>query len=570
MIKNRYRRTVLSAASFFCGIGLSAEPAGEPVDRFVYTGKSGVSFTVTPAGLTSVTLAGREVIRGDWHAVNGDWVNKLKGTVEFGKASDQSLDTVAPDHARVRHAHSNAVVTYDYTFADEDVTVRMRVENNHPADSIRVTGFQGLQVNWQEVPKGMMTCTHGSWLTAHPGEFFHPSMENKIGGTYGADAGLGVGCSPANLTLLPTITMWDYADWSQTTDTKPSREFLPKRNLQYFVACEIPAGGARTFGLTIRVSGNTDWRHLLQPYKDWFTRVLGPVRYTGDHRPIIQLCANKSVAYITPQNPYGFHDGIARLDLTNGVQQFCDELIPLLKQVNGQGVIIWGQQGTEKRGAEYRPDFDVLPPEVETNWPAMKKRFDEAGLKLGVATRPDSIPTRISWKSDGLVDLDPKNAGHLAMLLARFKTMREKGCSLFYMDCFGMRFEDVELARYLREQLGPEVQLYSEMSCDTILPYVGLYMEINYKDGEGDAPGKGGIMWLSEQQWAVMRWLAPGIVTAVRPHITDKESASGRYYRWMLEHEMTPLEQPWPLKGSAPKLKEMLPQFVDGNGQWIQ
>ena len=78
---------------------------------------------------------------------------------------------------------------------------------------------------------------------------------------------------------------------------------------------------------------------------------------------MIQICANKSVQYITKENPYGYHDGFNRLDTAEGVKSFCDTLIPLLKDAHGQGVIIWGQQGTEPRGAEYRPDFDILPPE---------------------------------------------------------------------------------------------------------------------------------------------------------------------------------------------------------------
>jgi len=541
----------------------------ETTPPFVYADKAGVQFTVTADGLTAITLAGRTVAKGNWHAVNADWINKAPGKVNIGKILDKSMTVLDNHSVLVRQRYPDAEVTFRYTFAGEDVTIKAKVENTHPTESIQVIGFQGLQLSWQTPPQGMLPCMHGSWLVAHPGQFFHPSMDNKIGGTYGADATLGVGASPLNATLLPTITMWDYADWTPVNANKNSREFCPRRNLQYFVAQTIEPESARTFGFQIRVSANTDWRHLLQPYKEYFTTLLGPVRYQADPRPIIQMCANKSVQYITPQNPYGYHDGWMRLDQKEGVQQFCDQLIPLLKSVNGQGVIIWGQQGSEPRGAEYRPDFDVLPPETEANWVTLQARFHDAGLKLGVATRPDSMPIRLDWKSDGLVNLNPDDPGQMEMLWARFKHMIDKGCTLFYMDCFGMRIEDVKIARFLREKMGPNILTFSEMSCDAILPYTGLYLEVGFHgDDVKDPENAGNIAWLSAQQWEIMRWLVPGISTAARPHIADKDSKTGNYYRWMLERRMTPLEQPWQTQAGALPLKALLPVYFDEKGQW--
>ncbi len=62
-------------------------------------------------------------------------------------------------------------------------------------------------------------------------------------------------------------------------------------------------------------------------------------------------------------------------------------LIPVLKRAGGQGVIVRGQGATTRARAMYRPDFDVLPPEVEANWPTLAQRFHDAGLKIGVCTR---------------------------------------------------------------------------------------------------------------------------------------------------------------------------------------
>jgi hypothetical protein len=418
----------------------------------------------------------------------------------------------------------------------------------------------------------MLPCTHVSWLRAHPGVSFHPG-EIKIGGTYGAAGDLGIGTSPAHADLLRTLTMWDFADWTPPEASRTSRENSPSRNLQYFVNASVPPEGARTFGLWVRISRNPEWHHLLEPYKDWFRATLGPVRYAPDHRPLLQMCVNKSVQYITPRNPYGYHDGWARLDTAEGTAEFCDKLVPLLKAVNGQGVIIWGQQGTEPRGAEYRPDFDVLPPETATNWVTLQSRFREAGLKLGVATRPDSIPTRASWTHDTLVTLDPDDADHLEMLWRRFRNMMDKGCRLFYLDCFGMRVEDVAIMRFLRERMGPDVQTYSEMHCDAILPFTGLYMEAVYQGGTTPEDARFDIMWLGPGQWEMLRWLADDrISVAARPRTENAPAAlpAGFHYRWMLERHLTPLEQPWALQPGAAVLRDLLPQWLDARGQWLK
>ena len=51
---------------------------------------------------------------------------------------------------------------------------------------------------------------------------------------------------------------------------------LPSRRLIYFAASPIPARGARTFDLKLRVSPDLDWKHLLEPYRQHFQATFGP------------------------------------------------------------------------------------------------------------------------------------------------------------------------------------------------------------------------------------------------------------------------------------------------------
>ena len=54
--------------------------------------------------------------------------------------------------------------------------------------------------------------------------------------------------------------------------------------------------------------------------------------------------------------------------MPEGADAFCETILPVLKANEGQGVIVWGQGGDDPRGGMYRPDFDILPPEVEKQW----------------------------------------------------------------------------------------------------------------------------------------------------------------------------------------------------------
>ena len=557
-----------AAAAVLAGAASAAEPAAP--EPFVYRSDKAVAFTVTADGLSSIRLGGREVARGSWRAHNADGLFGLgSSSVQMRDLADRRMSVLAPDRVRVEHVHKDAAVSYLYTFAGEDATIEARVSNHHAADDLTVVGFRGLRFTWGKAPAGHLPCWHGSYIRAHPGEMFHPGAMVKIGGTFGSDGTFGVGTSPSNTRLARTLTHWDYADWTPVERKSDSRDRDPRRDLGYFVRVTLAPGSAATVRFHLRVSTSADWKHLLAPYKAYLRRALGPVRYNPDCRPVIQCCVNKAAKYITPDNPYGYHDGLNRLDTAAGVKQFCDALIPLLKRINGQGVLIWGQQGSEVRGCEYRPDFDVLPPETEANWKTLQARFAEARLHLGVCTRPDSIAVRATWTHDGLVELDPDRPGHLNMLWRRFEKMIAKGCTLFYMDCFGMRGDDWRTMRFLREKMGPDVQTFAEWHHDAILPFTGLYTEATYRPAAEGKPEGYDIAWLGARRWEIVRWLMDDRIAVVaRPRIKDEEA--GKAYDCFLRNHLTPMEQLWPLRQRLDLLAKLLPLYLDEKGRWLK
>lgn len=229
---------------------------------------------------------------------------------------------------------------------------------------------------------------------------------------------------------------------------------------------------------------------------------------------------------------------------------------------------MWGQGGENPRGQMYRPDFDVLPPQVDSNWGIIASRFKAAGLKLGVATRPHDVVTPLDWKTDQTISINPDDAGHRDMLWKRYSNMINRGCSMFYLDSFGDAFEDVKLMRFLREKLGPDVLTFCEHQTDAIMPYSGGYSETTFTAGSN---GKAGSyrLWSDEKTWEIYQWLCPGAQMAARifefkggqPAGTDVEPNE-----WFISRQITPLVGTDDFRGRLWTMPDVEKKYMDGSG----
>jgi hypothetical protein len=283
---------------------------------FVHRSPQGVEFEVTAKGLAAIRAGGRTLASGGWSLFNAEpWFKDAgAGVVRAGPVQEKSLEVLGPRQARVVHAGGQVSTTFDYTFDGEDVTISARVENRHPDEPINVVGFSGLTFAFDRPPQGLMQVQHISYFQAHGLGLCHPGFWSKIGGSYAVDSAVGVGVSPWKTGWTRTLILWDYASWEVD-----QREKSPRRRLMYFVGAAVPARGARTFDLRLRVSPNRDWQHLLAPYREHFRATFGAVRYDADYRWIASDYVNQSQQAISPENPYGLHGGHRRLDLSAGV-----------------------------------------------------------------------------------------------------------------------------------------------------------------------------------------------------------------------------------------------------------
>ena len=536
-----------------------AETSGAKQEVLIATAPGGITFTVTADGLSSIKVGDVEVARGGWHAVNADGRFKAgSDKVRIGKIIEKSIEVTVPGRARVRHVHEDAVAVYDYEIAGEDVTIHARVENNHPDEPLAVAGFEGLAFTFAAPPQGQMPSWHVSYLQHVGIKICHPSYWVRVGGSWAADGRFGAGLTP--LATGPARTMFH---WDRNWAVKQPEDDKGPRRLAYYVPAPVPPGGARAFAMRLRVSANTDWRHLLEPYKEHFLATWGPLRYKPDHRPVVQF-ASADKTHVTPDNPFGFNGPNRRFDLPEGAKAFCDWVIPGMKEAGAGGIVFWALQGHDPREAMYRPDFDVFPPPIEANLPTLNRRFTEADLRWGVCARPGEIAYRANWTSDTTVRINPDDPEHIGMMLARFKKMADAGCTVFYLDTFGSSLEDVRAMIRYRERLGADVQTYVEHQCDAVMPYSGAYTEVNYS-----AEKKQYGVLIGTRNWEVFRWLL-GDPSAIVVSRCDFKPAGAEesVFRFLMRNRMSPMVGDWQVGKVAPELKALGAEFLEAPYKW--
>ena len=544
----RHMKTIFSILSIAV-IGFGTAFA-EETNLVKFSSKDGkIVYTVTGDGLRSVSVAGHELATGSWIAydaapmLTADW--KADGPkhpqVAGGSApylypnllkaiQERQVRKTGENSAQVVQKSEGLTTTTDYLFEDGDVTITARLDNIS-GETLKIPTLGGLRLVFPDIPKGRMLTWHTTYLQHIHREAFHPAWNNRIGGAYAVGGRIGVGVSPGSVAamsdpftnpIIPTFIHWDHERWEQELRDKETIRWL-----SYAERREIPAGGALTMRLHIRFSADSgkedDWKTLLEPYKKHFLRVTGGMQYKPDFRMVASTYINHSQAAYDPvSNPYALHGGFHRFDTAEGVDLFCNRFIPAIKTLDGQGMLIWGHSGDHPRGAMYRTDIDVIPPELERGLREIAKRFKEAGLHLGICTRPGELTVSGSWTHDNVLHMAPSEQSQIDDLINRFRKVRDMGMTTFYLDSFGVRPEDVEIMRILRKELGPDIQTYAEQPCDLILAFGGGYSETSFH-GNGTSEGvtqDHWTLWVGEREVAIYRWLMGNVPIVTRHYDT--------------------------------------------------
>jgi hypothetical protein len=511
---------------------------------FVYKAPSGFSFTITPDGLTAIDLDGKTIAAGKWRT------NSPGKSFGAGDILAQSMRVTSPTSVRVWQQQQYVTTTFDYIFDGEDLTIKARVENSHLTQTIGIAIFGTLVFTFEHGPTGhMMTGRSPDDISA-----MHPSHANKIGGSYSIDKGVyGVGMTPINTGFTRAFLCW-------------SGQKSPDRSFRYSAQKAIPPGGADTFWMKMRLSKNTDWHHLLQPYKDHFLATYGPLRYKPDHRFFSQGVLGDE-SWRKEGNPLGVQPD-RRVDLPQGMKSYCEAQVKRLKLANGQGTLLWAYQGADPRGAMYRTDFDVIPPAVLANFPIGRKIFKDAGMHFGLTARPGEFTYRGTWVHDYTSGIDPADKAYLDTYVRRFKNAIDLGATAFYTDSYGNSLEHAESMKYYRDKIGPNIQTFAEMHCDAMAPNSGFYTEVHYKGG--DDPEKAyTLAWIDTNFIDICRWLVGDVGSVVGIRETGPPEAENVYH-WLYRHHLTPLVADWNYGMKEEALGKLQAEYVDEKGNWRQ
>jgi hypothetical protein len=566
----RHRAPLLLAALTF----IAGCDAPKP-NRLEYRTPAGVIYIVTADGLSEVRLGDKALAHGGWRFRVGDKQWGFADGPDAEAITARSLAVVSPSEVRVTHSQGQVLARHTFIFSGEDVRIESWVENRHPTAAIQVAAFEGPRVSFGRPPRGILPNWHSTYTVAHGVPLMHPGGI-RVGGSYGIGVGFGVGAAPHDAGVHPTALVWDW-DWNKrAADTS--------RTPTLFVNAPIPARGARTFAVTFRFSPNTDWAHLLDPYRRHLHATLGDKTLYDrpSNLPLVAgvVCDDKR----SPTNPHGFRFE-RRLDSIYGISSYFGRLSPDMRAIPAQGLIIWGQAGFNPRGAMYRPDFDILPPDVAPNVARFAGLLKEQRMRFGVAARPGQIVQPLDWTTDTVSWINPARPEELELLTRRFNNMIALGASLFYLDSAGNRFDDVAILRAVRTGIGKQpgigraVQTYVEHPSDVVVPFSGLLPVLNGNAADGSLGITfAGDFWLNPPDTPtipeVMRYFYPDVaivalVTAVQK--TDTDARRRLVVEYCYKLRMTPMiPDDWLGPGSttAGWMAPLTLQYLTPEGQW--
>jgi len=119
------------------------------------------------------------------------------------------------------------------------------------------------------------------------------------------------------------------------------------------------------------------------------------------------------------------------------VMAYADQSINILKSMNAQGMITWDIEGQEfPQALSYigsREELNEVAPEMEEIADQYFKKFKDAGLRIGICVRPDSV---VFIKTGRKLSRIPGK--EYQQLMRKIAYARKRwGCSLFYIDSNG-------------------------------------------------------------------------------------------------------------------------------------
>ena len=516
-----------------------------------------ISCTITENGIQSISLAGKVVTAQPPGAGpsrhQGFYASAAyppaAGTVVVGPVL-RSVLTSTPTDVTVADTCSNMSIVYAYSLSGSDIDLHAVLKNNdtRPFSNIMIalpTFAFGSDVS------GDIKSWDISYLIANGDKVLHPSIWCPLAVSYARDANYGVALHCKSHFDKPSL--FDSITPSAVRAVPPT---VAEMNL--YIQDSVQPGNQLVVDVTIHLTTNTDLASVLSSYIRDFHNFAGAMQYQPDDRPWLRFDSYASV-HVTPQNPLGYNGDFRRFDLPSGIVKFEDMVWPSVGVT--QGTIFWQPQGYNPRGCEFRADFDVWPEAVSANLPTLIKWYKANGLRFGICAPPGKFMTPASPTADETCPLDGTNPAQMAMLMSRYDAVTKLGVNAFYLDDFGPDINSYHIMKQLRAHLGYSMPTYSEFTSDLMLPYSGVYTELNRTGATGGPPG-GGTLWYAPETLSIFRLLYPhSSITTTKIDIPQPRITPTQLANWKL----TPMVEDFQARQYSEFFQELIANHISGN-----
>lgn len=226
---------------------------------------------------------------------------------------------------------------------------------------------------------------------------------------------------------------WGHA-WGVAFGLNPGK---PGDVMRYSQEGRLEPGERREYTVSVRFApALADWRATLEPYREFFARTYGGVRYERDPRPV-QVVSMAGDRDQNRKNPYGFRRQDLRPDL-HGYGPLVSELIGEMGE-GWERFMIWGVSGLRENSDEYG-----LPYQFATEWarnremmdaPQQFRRLAQRGAGVGFWWG-DSVRPWMDREGNRLEEMDTENARHVAMAFEELDAATGAGATMIGLDAF--------------------------------------------------------------------------------------------------------------------------------------
>jgi hypothetical protein len=520
-------------------LGLAGIAAWAGDNTFSYTAPGGITYALSETGRLTVRLKNTVIASGD--------LAFSDGTVLFSGQPENAQTAAGPvrvlgvrnDHTvDVRREQGQLTVTTSYCFSGEDLKIFASVKNAGKTP-LAYPCFTGLTFHFGQKPTGLFRAWTPEELKGGQRTLFHPSAANPVGGSYLVGKDFGVGVSPASPELSRSLF-----NWTPDAPAKKSARGDPARRcLTVAFADAVPEEGARCFQFTLRLSADTAWQHLLEPYQAYLAEVAGKPQLTAPAGPLAYLRIPSAADHVSAANPCGYSEARLRMDDPATMEAWAEERAPALRQAQVAALIFSGVAGYDPRGVDFTPGFALMSPQARQGYLALSQVLAEKAkpMALGIAGVPHQCDYRLTAATNGTLYV---SGNEIEALWGQFiKPLQDKGAAAFSFERFGDRGEDLSTLRHLRKKLGQDALIICASWSDVLLPLACANIAIKGGPAKQNAAGTPPYAWTPAVDWhtlEVCRWLAPGAVfTAKFPRLPEGVNYESPF-AWGTRNQLVP------------------------------